>query len=84
MIIQKKDDIYKIGEIYEKYSNPYINDFGEILSITNEVKIEKLETSYYVYSQILDIEAVELHKLMVFLYVLKPIALCFIITTKNH
>jgi len=60
----KKDDIYKIGEIYEKYSNPYINDFGEILSITNEVKIEKLETNYYVYSQILDIEAVELHKLL--------------------
>jgi hypothetical protein len=60
----KKDDIYKIGEIYEKYSNPYINDFGEILSITNEVKIEKLETSYYVYNQILDIEAVELHKLL--------------------
>jgi hypothetical protein len=43
----KKDDINKIGEIYEKYSNPYINDFGEITGIPFVGEIDKQKILYY-------------------------------------
>ena len=63
-ITQKKDDKDKLCEIYSKFTNPHTNDYGDILTLTDEVKVEKLETNYYIYSQVLDKEAVELHKLL--------------------
>ena len=60
----KKDDKDKLCEIYSKFTNPHTNDYGDILTLTDEVKVEKLETNYYIYSQVLDEEAVELHKLL--------------------
>ena len=53
------------GEIYEKFTNPYINELDDVvLSITNKKKFKKLETNFYIHAQILDIEAIELHKLV--------------------
>jgi hypothetical protein len=53
------------AEIFEKFNNPYINELDDVvLSITNKKKFKKLETNFYIHSQILDIEAVELHKLV--------------------
>ena len=60
-----KDDIATKAEIYEKFYNPCINQLDDnVLSITNKKTMKKLETNFYIHSQILDIEAVELHKLV--------------------
>jgi hypothetical protein len=58
-----KDDIDTMAGIYQKFSNPFINAHGDVLSITDERIVQKLETNFYLHSHILDIEAIELHKL---------------------
>ena len=60
-----KDDIATKAEIYEKFYNPCINQLNDnVLSMTNKKTMKKLVTNFYIHSQILDIEAAELHKLV--------------------
>ena len=60
----KKHDKDKLCEIFSKITNPYTNDYGDILTLTDEVKVEKLETIYHIYSQVLDEEAIQLYKFL--------------------
>lgn len=51
--------------VYTNYKKPYINKMNDDYTIiTNKNQINKLEGSYPIYAQILDCEAVELHKLV--------------------
>jgi len=54
----------EMGVIYEKFKNPFINEITETEWIlTDEVVINRLETNFYIHSHILDLEAIEAHKL---------------------
>jgi hypothetical protein len=57
-------DTDKIGEAYQKFNYPYNNNDDTVVCITSKVPIKSIETSFYIHSQILDLEAVELHKLL--------------------
>ena len=60
-----KNDVSKTAEIYGKFNNPHINQLDDnVLSITNLRRSKKLETNFYIHSQIVDIDAIELHKLV--------------------
>ena len=72
-----KNDVSKTAEIYGKFNNPYINELdGNILSITNLRRSKKLETNFYIHSQIVDIEAVELYKLLTKIKEIGAVPIC--------
>ncbi len=59
-----KNDIDDIGCYYEELNKPFINEINdEVVTITGEVKVKKLESFFPIHLQILDDEAIELHKL---------------------
>jgi hypothetical protein len=58
-----KDNIQDMDEVYSNYKRPFVNDINDDYCIVTEKNsIDKLESSYPIYSQILDCEAIELHK----------------------
>jgi hypothetical protein len=57
-------DIDDIACAYHDLTKPYINKINpDLVSITGEVSIQKLESYFPIHLQILDCEAIELHKL---------------------
>ena len=60
----KFDNKDQVGLIYEKFKHPFINKINDNECIfTDKVDIKHLDTNFYIYSQIVDIEAMEAHKL---------------------
>ena len=58
-----KTNLDDLGAYYNKFHKPFLNDIGGDFGIlTQSTKIDKLENSYPIYAQILDCEAIELHK----------------------
>ena len=56
-----KDCIEDIASVYSTYQRPYINDINdEYCVITSKINIDKLESAYPIYAQILDCETIEL------------------------
>ena len=51
---------------YQKLNKPYINKLenSQIALMTSEEEKHMLETYYPIYAQVLDIEAIELHKML--------------------
>ncbi len=59
-----KDDIDDIGCVYEELNKPHFNYINnDVVTITGEIKVKKLESFFPIHLQILDDEAIELHKL---------------------
>ena len=60
----KFDNKDQVGLIYEKFKHPFINKINDNECVfTDKVDIKHLDTNFYIYSQIVDIEAMEAHKL---------------------
>ena len=59
---RKKVD--EIGMFYQQSANPYIKNLDEeIALLSSKDEVQKLETSFPIFMQVLDLEAIELHKL---------------------
>ena len=55
----------EIASHYQRHKNPYINEINDdVCVITCEEEIKKLESYFPIHAQILDLEAIELHKLV--------------------
>jgi hypothetical protein len=75
--ICNKNDIDDIASHYEELSRPYINEINEdIVSIVGEVKINKIDSYFPIHLQILDCEAIELHKILTLVEEEDGVALC--------
>ena len=58
--LNNKEDL---ASVYSTYRSPFINTLNDDFAIiTEKINIDKLENSYPIYAQILDCEALELHK----------------------
>jgi hypothetical protein len=63
-LVFEKDNLDDMAYAYTKFKNPYMFDINESFSFTtSKLNFDKLENSYPIYAQILDIEALELYKL---------------------
>ena len=60
------DNIDDMAVHYQKLNKPYINKLenSQIALMTSEEEKHMLETYYPIYAQVLDIEAIELHKML--------------------
>jgi hypothetical protein len=60
----KKDDYCQLGEIYQRFDNPFQNQITDDLMLyTNKYEVPRLETGFYIHSQILDMEAIVAYEL---------------------
>ena len=59
-----RNKVDEIGLYYQHCSNPYIKNLNDdVALLTSKDEVLKLQTSFPVFMQVLDIEAIELHKL---------------------
>jgi hypothetical protein len=66
--ICNRNDIDDIGCVYEEFHKPLMNNINDdIIAITGEVNINKVESYFPIHMQILDEEAVELHKMVCYI-----------------
>ena len=73
----KINDKDQLGLVYQKFKHPYLNKIvGDDYILTDEIDIKNLETNFYIHSQILDIEAMEAHKLYTLLKNISCVPLC--------
>jgi DNA replication protein DnaC len=62
--ICERDNLDDIGNAYEKLDKPYcVNLNDDIVAVNSSRRIEKIELHYPIHAQILDCEAIELHKI---------------------
>lgn len=60
-----KDEKDDIACAYQDFHKPYINEINdELVSITAQCEIKKIENYFPIHAQILDCEAIELHRLV--------------------
>jgi hypothetical protein len=67
----------QLGLIHQKFNNPHISKItDEICLVSDMVYTNSLETNFYIHSHILDLEAIEAHKLYTILLEHNCIPLC--------
>lgn len=67
----------EIGAHFENMSNAIVNNICDnVVSVVGKVKIQKLDSFYSIYSTILDVEALELYKLVKFVESKNRIPIC--------
>lgn len=64
----ERNNLDDIGNAYEQLNKPFCIDLTpDVVAVNSPRKIEKLELHYPIHAQILDCEALELHKLMTYI-----------------
>jgi len=72
-----KDNIEDFDAVYTKFQRPFINDINQDYSIiTNKVNIDKMESAYPIYAQVLDCEAIELYEMVELLKENNAVPIC--------
>ena len=60
-----KNEVDDIACAYQDFAKPYLNDINDdVVGITGQSEIKKMESYFPIHAQVLDCEAIELYKLV--------------------
>jgi 5-methylcytosine-specific restriction endonuclease McrA/DNA replication protein DnaC len=63
-----KDEVDDIACAYQDFAKPYLNDINDdVVGITGQSEIKKIESYFPIHAQVLDCEGIELYKLVEFI-----------------